>query len=395
MRYQMQSLAELKSQLENYVVTHDPSSFKYLVHKPGKEFSYTDAEVKDSTKEKATTHAKSLSETDRGILSFELWLVESEGDNTSKHNSAYGAAFEAATVMHTHFSTAAATNADPEYLKKINAVHAKGKAALAKLPHHLAKRALQNGKSASEAYLKSLQANEGIKPEDVFEVHHTPNGINHLTGRDDDQSSTPHDMVVRTTKKTKRGSNLHGTSLKSTQGTASNNGPGVVPGLSTHFKQHLEAQPKLANMGNKDRKAYVKAEKIKNGGKGSDEFHKIKAAAKQACETAAEHHTSYFNNLSHEEKVKHAHKLMRYNSDTPIGCDYTNGEKGTSVPYEQHPAVKAVSESSHITMERHGTSTKMYGHKDGKKIHLLTIEHRYTHGAFTAPQVNAKFGSLK
>jgi len=85
MEFKMSSLSELKKINESHVVTHDPSKYKFLVHKPGqepvKEFPYTDAEDRDSAKDAANAHAKSLKE----CLSFSNWLIESEElDNDSR-----------------------------------------------------------------------------------------------------------------------------------------------------------------------------------------------------------------------------------------------------------------------------------------------------------------------
>jgi len=70
-----------------FIVTHDPSTYRFLVHKPGKDavksFSYTDAEDKDSDRQSAEKHANSLKESI--IATFETWLIESATlDNDSR-----------------------------------------------------------------------------------------------------------------------------------------------------------------------------------------------------------------------------------------------------------------------------------------------------------------------
>lgn len=153
-------------------------------------------------------------------------------------------------------------------------------------------------------------------------------------------------------------------------------------------------------MGNKDREAYVKEMQRSDPAK----FAKVAKAAKAANVETAAHHAEHFNGLSHAEKVKHVEKLMRYNRSSPVPLDYTVGERGgKSMPYHEIPHVKAVHQASHLIMEhdpnaaKGSTTTHVYSHdpETGQKTHILSIEHRFTHRAFTSPQINAKFGSLK
>ena len=303
------------------------------------------------------------------------------GSQASAHNQHYADAYETLTALHLHHMTGSKDNKDAAHVKRMHELSKKGEDAFNKLPDHLKDRALHAAKKSADAYLGSLKHNHGIKPEDVSEVHHTNKGIGHLLGYHVPQNKAPHDVVV----KTKKGE-LHGASLKATSGTASNNTPeAAVPGLNTHYaeaakKAGLEGKTKA------ERKELVKADP------------KYAAKAKEATVEAAAKHKTYFNSLSHKDQLSHVHHMMRYNDKPDIHLDYVNGQKGKSVPYHELHHIKMANSAKKFSMEHDAKSNmvKIYTHNDkGEKHHLLTVEHRYTHGPFNAPQANAKFSAHK
>jgi len=72
---------------ESHIVSHDPTTYSFLVHKaneePIKKFKYTDAEDKEDARTLANAHAKSLNTPQ--IKEFSEWLIESiELDNDGR-----------------------------------------------------------------------------------------------------------------------------------------------------------------------------------------------------------------------------------------------------------------------------------------------------------------------
>jgi hypothetical protein len=308
-------------------------------------------------------------------------IAEVLEESASQHNQNYADAYEIATAMHIHHMTGSKHNTDPEHQRRIGDLNKKGADAFEKLPEHLRKRAMDAAHSSAKSYVESLHKNHGIHPDDVHEVHHTSKGISHLVGHKVPQNEAPHDVVVKT-----KSGKMHGASLKATQGTASNNSPeNVVPGLNDHYKKHAE----MHGLGDKTK--HERKDAVANDSS-------LSGKAKSATVAAAKKHKEHFDTLSHDDQKEHIHKLMRYNKKPHINLDYVNGEKGKSTPYHELPHIKASNEAHHFSIEHDPSSnmTKIHAHMhDGRKIHLLTVEHRYTHGAFNAPQANAKFSAHK
>lgn len=304
-----------------------------------------------------------------------------EGSQASAHNQNYADAYEILTALHVHHMSGSKNNTDKAHSNRMMELAHKGQEAFNKLPDHLKDRALHAAKKSADSYLGSLEKNHGIKPKDIHEVHHTNKGIGHLLGYHVPQNKAPHDVVI----KTKKG-DLHGASLKATSGTASNNTPeAAVPGLNDHYsaaakKAGLEGKTKA------ERKELVKSDP------------KYAAKAKEATVAAAAKHQQHFSSLSHKEQLAHVHHMMRYNEKPDIPLDYVNGQKGKSIPYHELHHIKLANTAKRFSMEHDPKSNmvKVYAHNDkGEKHHLITVEHRYTHGPFNAPQANAKFSAHK
>ncbi|MFZ9472697.1 MAG: hypothetical protein ACO26H_03265 [Sediminibacterium sp.] len=313
------------------------------------------------------------------MISFIDFLVE-EKEN---HNENFGVAYETATALHTHNSTGAKDNKDPEYRKRIEEVEKKGREAFNKLPDHLKKRAMEAAKSSSDEYIKSLEKNHGIKAKDVTEVHHTSKGIDEHVGEKTDRIQNPHDILVKT-----KGGKMHGASLKATQGTLSNNGIGTFDSQNAgHIKTDVssiwEKGKKKAGLEGKSG-AEIKAAR-------DDE--KVKAINKETQAAAAKHHADQFNNASPENQRKHLKYIMK--SEKPaIPYDYVNGEKKKSVPSNELEHAQSIEKSKGFHAHQEEGSNLVKIHDEHGK-HIATVEHRPTHGAFSGIQVNTKIGSMK
>lgn len=412
------------------IVTHVPHKFEYWAHEKGQEpkpegiFKYTDAEdrsdaktaahkhagltekekemktyrvtndhhnIATNVKASSTSHARQLATaqnkkfahkaTSSVIISFAEFLKESaeKGESASHHNQNYADAYEAATALHIHHMTGSKTNPDEAHQNRMASLHEKGRNAFDKLPQHLKERALGAAHKSATAYVGSLEKNHGIKAKDIAEVHHTSKGISHLVGHHVAQNEAPHDVVVKT-----KSGKMHGASLKATAGTASNNSPSLVPGLSDIYYKGLK-RVGLHDKSVKERKA-VRTEPamIDN--------------ARKTQHEAARHHAKTFNAMKPSEQKAHVQHLIRHNPDTPIHLDYVNGKKGTSTPYEHLPHVtKTLAAKSFVAKHEKGSNlVKIHAvHPDKSEHHIATVEHRYTHGPHVLPQVNAKLSSIK
>ena len=180
---------------------------------------------------------------------------------------------------------------------------------------------------------------------------------------------------------------VHGASLKATSGTASNNPAASfdrqsaehgmwagIPDAWTTGKKKAGLLGKSA----KDIKAVRKDETII-------------AHNRTAQNAAAKKHVGVFNNASHEQKQTHIKHFLKATPDLPY--HYVVGEKGgKSIPIDKHPAVVAINKSKSITATAKNGNVHFHNEKGE---HLATAEHRTTHGAFSSPQVNFKFGTVK
>jgi hypothetical protein len=305
----------------------------------------------------------------------------------NKTNTAFGDAYETATVLHLHHRTAARDNRDKEYQSKIKHVEEKHKRAMDQLPLKKQEEATTFGARSSHAYLKSL-SEQGINPDHIHEVHHTSQGISSHMGKPVDRASNPHDLIIKGSKDGK--SFMHGASLKAKSGTASNNSVaafekasaagGSKLGLSTNISKHWEEGKKEAGLTSKTAKAI---KELRHDPKVKEINTKTQAAA-------ASTHAEDFNNASHETKQKHLLHFLKGNPLLPY--HYVVGNKGTSTPIKLHPAIQAINKSKSITATSKAGVVHFHD-QDGN--HIASAEHRTTHGAFVSPQVNFKFGKVK
>lgn len=297
----------------------------------------------------------------------------------NEHNKAYGEAYETATVLHIHNNTGAKSNKDPAYQAKIKEVKRKHDAAMKSIPKHLQDKAKQAAKDSGTAYIHSLHANHGQKPADIGEVHHTHLGIDDHVGKKVDRAQNPHDLIV----KGKKGF-IHGASLKATAGTASNNPVKAFDknsGLKTNTSSIWEKAKKKAGLEGKTKDEIKKVR---------DKPHIVKAN-QETQRKAANHHSDAFNKSDLATQKKHVGFLLKAHSDLPY--DYVKGEKGGSAtPHHMLPHIQALkkAKSLHSTVD----NNRVHIH-DHQGNHIATIEHRTTHGSFSSPQANAKFGSMK
>ena len=321
------------------------------------------------------------------MKSFFQFMVESDEsalESANQKNSAYGEAYETATVIHLHNSTAAATNPDEKYQAKIKHVKQKHEAAMAKLPPNKQDQAVHLATKSSNAYMESLKEHEGIEPKHIREVHHTSQGISPHLNKNVDRASNPHDVLIKGVKDRK--SFKHGASLKAKPGTASNNSiasfdkisksHGIEANVSDHWDQGLK-KAKLTGKTNAAKK------EVRHDPK-------IKALNQETQRSAASSHTDEFNNATHSTKKKH---LLHYLKATPdLPYHYVVGSKGSSVPIDKHPAVHAINKAKSLTST---ISNNVVHFHNEKGEHIASAEHRPTHGSFISPQVNFKFGSVK
>lgn len=315
----------------------------------------------------------------------EQFLSLDEEADANASNSAMGDAYEAGTALHIHNATASRSNPDKTYQSKITALKKKHKEALSKLSPEKQTDIATKSKDSATAYLKSLHTHEGISPEHVHEVHHTSQGISQHIGRDVNRAANPHDILIKGKKNKK--SFVHGASLKATSGTASNN-----PAAS------FERQSADHGMSTATTAAWAKGKK--KAGLVGKTAKDIKAVRKDetiighnrtAQYASAKQHVETFNNASHQQKQAHIKHFLKANPDLPY--HYVVGEKGgKSMPIDKHPAVATINKSKSITATAKNGNVHFH---DEQGNHIATAEHRTTHGAFSSPQVNFKFGTMK
>jgi hypothetical protein len=320
------------------------------------------------------------------MLTFNEFLLERAPADSSLHNTAYGAAYETATVLHIHEHTAAKNNKDPEYQAKIQKVRENHEKAMSSIPDHLKKRALDAARSSGDAYLKSLSDNHGMKPENIHEVHHTASGIDQHVGKKVNRAANPHDVVVKG--KVNNKSIIHGASLKAKAGTASNN-------PINSFDKNSGLKTNVAGVWADHRKKYNLNGKSVKDIKQIRNNPDIVQANREAQNAAAEHHKEVFKNSSLEDQKHHLRHMLKLNKPD-LEYDYVKGEgKGSAVPREQMPHAKAINDAKSFKIVPSSGAPNTFHIHDEKGNHIATIEHRTTHGSFISPQVNAKFGKME
>lgn len=329
------------------------------------------------------------------MLGFGEYLIERAASKAKpkthkpkkpNYNEIMGRVYERATALGVHEGTGAKKNKEKEYLTKIEELRRKQEEDIAKLPPAIRDSALRSASNSVKAYLESLQRNHGVNLNDISEVHHTNKGIDHLIGRDVSQRDNPQDIVVRIGKG--KASYLHGASLKKSQGTLGNNtrgqfsAHGKTTGIGADINDIWEAGLAKAKLKGKTKDEIQAVQNNEN----------IKKIYREAQAQAVKHHTDSFNGASADQQREHLLYLMKLNHDKEVPYDYVNGEKGKAVPVQDMEHSKAVRKSSRFAAVARGTSTHIY---DDQGNHILTVEHRATHGPFVSMQANAKLGSLK
>lgn len=310
------------------------------------------------------------------MLSFIEYIIESSG---SSHNKDYGEAYETATVLHIHKNTGARHNADPEYRSQIKEIMRSHKDAMSRLPPHLQDRARVAARDSGTAYINSLQSNHKMKPEDIHSVHHTHLGIDAHVGRKVDRAQNPHDLVV----KGKKGF-IHGASLKATSGTASNNPVKA-------FDRNGGLKTNTSSIWDKAKKKYGLEGMSKADIKKIRDNPKIVKANQETQRQAAIHHAKAFGKSDLATQKKHIGFLLKSNPDLPY--DYVKGEKGGSAtPHHMLPHLQALNKAKSLRTTVDNNRVHIHDHMGN---HIATIEHRTTHGSFSSPQANAKFGNMK
>ena len=316
------------------------------------------------------------------MLTFNQFIAEEETTHGNESNTALGDAFETATALHIHNNTAAKNNPDPQYQAKIQKIKEKHLSAMAKLSPEKAQKASKGGEQAGSAYLTSLKTNHGMAPEDIHEVHHTNQGIDAHIGHKLDRVDNPHDIIVKGKKAGKDW--MHGTSLKLTSGTASNNSAGAFDkknNIGVKVSSIWSAAKKQVGLDGASKKAIKLRQK---------EPEVIKANA-EAGKAAAAEHANAFNNAPHEAKQEHLRQLLKAHKPD-LDYDYTvAGSKPTSQPIMQKKHIKALNAAKKITATVRGNVTHFH---DEHGNHIAMAEHRTTHGPHVSPQVNAKFGTM-
>lgn len=317
------------------------------------------------------------------MIKFKSFLLEAEeAAKASGDNTALGAAYETATALHLHNSTGSKNNKDAEHVKRIQAMEKLHKEAMAKLPPEKQKAAVESGKRSAEAYMNSLKTNHGIDPKHVHEVHHTYAGIDHLVGKKVDRAGNPHDVAIKT-----KDGKIHGASLKFKPGTLSNSTHnsfdklaqqhGIDLNTKSHWDEHMK-KAGLAGKSGKEIKAVRKDAKVL----------KLNTAAQNA---AGAHHADAFNKADHTKVKKFMQSLMKSNPHTDY--DYVVGSKGTSEPIKDKKHYQLVNKAKSFKFDHTGNGKVRVTDHAGN--HLMTFEHRPTHGAFSSIQVNGKLGTAK
>ena len=313
------------------------------------------------------------------MLTFIQYLSESEGN---VHNEVMGRVYERATALHLHDNSGASKNSDPEYKQKIEKMRTDQEADKKLLPNNVRDTSISRGHASSEAYLKSLHK-QGIEANDIHEVHHTSKGIDHLVGEKVDRSQNPHDVVIKTKKGT-----LHGASLKATSGTLSNNGVGSI---SKHGK-HTGIAGNTSEIWEKGKKKAGLESLSKKQIKSMRDDPKVKSIYADTQKESAKHHMDTFNKATHANKIKHMEMLMKLGYHKSVPYDYVVGEKGTSESIEDKYHVHLLRSAKKLVATQKNNRVHIH---DENNNHILSIEHRSVHGAFSGNQVNAKLSAVK
>jgi hypothetical protein len=351
------------------------------------------------------------------MLTFQSFLIERATtakqeveDSGSAQNTPLGDAYELGTALWIHNNSGSSKNKNAEHQERVKQMKQKLVAAMSKLPPEKQEKAKQGAIDSGKAWMDDLKK-KGVKPEDVLEVHHTSKGIGPLLGRKVSQAKNPPDVAIRVRKKHAEGQgpnkDLHFASLKLTPGTVSNNGTGSIDALGKEkgqvptqlddiWKSERAKSPvakmKMSELDDLRRSVDPKRNKRVDPKKKAlfDKVNKTYLAARQKV---LSHHKKQFDSSSLSQQRAHVEYLMRAGHEPDAAYHYVVGEKGgKSMPIGEHPNVQAARAAKGFHTEIGGSRIHIYDH-EGR--HLLSVEHRATHGPWSSTQVNAKFEKMK
>jgi hypothetical protein len=308
------------------------------------------------------------------MLTFQNFLTED--------NQALGQAYETATALHLHKITGSSQNKDPEHLSRIRKMETDHESAMKKLTPEKQKQAVESGKKSAEAYVSSLKTNHGIDAKDVHQVHHTYAGIDKVIGKKVSQAQNPHDVAIVT-----KSGKVHGASLKFKPGTLSNS---PVKSFDTTSNKH-GIQTNTAGIWDQKKKEAGLAGKSGKEVKQLRDNPEIKSANAKAQHDSAKHHTDSFNKATTQQQKSFMKDITKSNPD--VDYDYVVGSKGTSEPIGSKKIPQLIHSAKSFKATHNGTNLVHIHDHEGK--HLMTFEHRPTHGAFSSVQVNGKYGTGK
>lgn len=335
-----------------------------------------------------------------GFISFLIEKATAKSGLGNALNTMYADAYEMNTALHLHDNSAASKNEDQAYQAKMAELRQKRDEVEKKLGALDPTRVSLARKAALDsatAYMDSL-SRQGVKPNMIQTVHHTNKGISDFLGRKVDRKSNPHDIMITHTN-TKVNNGIHGTSLKATQGTASNTpiesfdrDSGIGTNLKGVWEKHLR---KLGFVDEKGKGRQLPI--FKSGDPRKPQLKALQArpdviqAYAAAVGNATQHHATSFNNAEMDARRQHLLKVLKLNPDVPY--DLTKGEKGgSSVPHTELPHFDAINNATNLYAVPGGGSTHFY---DQDHRHIASVEHRATHGTFSALQANGKLGTLR
>lgn len=318
------------------------------------------------------------------MLRLKSFLFEAaDKKSASASNTVLGAAYETATALHIHSLTGSLKNQDPEHVKRIKDMQELNTAAMAKLKPEKRDEVIKRARDSGNAYLASLEKNHGIKAKDVHEVHHTFAGISHLVGKKVDQQGNPHDVMIKT-----KSGQLHGASLKYASGTLSNNPNATFDKMMTAHGMKTDTKSVWAKHEKKAGLAGMSIDQKKEV-RDNPEIKTANSEAKKA--SALEHLKAWKSGTT----AQHRKLLQTITKSTPhVPYDYVVGEKGGKAePIHDKHIHKLIKNAKAFHAVHNGTNLVHIHDHAGN--HLMTFEHRPTHGSFISTQVNAKYGTGK
>lgn len=319
------------------------------------------------------------------MLNFADFILNESEKSGSSINTHMARVYERETALHIHDHSAAKHNKDKKYQAEIAKMRAEHEEDKKNLPEKVRKEAIASAHRSAKAYMGSLKKHQNIDPSEIKTVHHT--GAMSLG----DKNQNPQDVIISYQQGGPNGiKGLHGASLKKTQGTLSNNTTKSFAAMNKNMGTQIGAN--IPDIWEKGKKKVGFAGKPKSETKPRRKDEDVVDQYKKTQHESAKHHAESFNAASHNHKRRSLVATMKLNYDREIPYDYVNGEKGTSKPVEEMPHAKALLASKSFHATQAGNLVHIHNEKGQ---HLLTYEHRSTHGPFHSDQINAKLGSLK